>query len=206
VFIFVVRYKQSEDNVFQALRPDTLETAREYVDTPLIEHQFGYLVAHENEAWRVDGLPRLQRRRYCGSDEVLNFVEKLQKDAQPLTMVDVLRLQDEYRHNTTRIRKEMKSMAKKENGEATEAKEKKAKKETAEGGGERAARFAPNPKAKLEKLVDKNPRQEGSDGYKSFELIKNGMTVAKYQENGGELRFLKTEVAKGRVKLIEPAA
>lgn len=54
---------------------------------------------------------------------------------------------------------------------------------------------------KLKKLVDKNPRREGTHGYKSFSLISNGMTVEKYLEKGGRMNDLNWDIKHKYVEL-----
>lgn len=207
MLIFVVHYRESERNEFECWRPDSRETAVEFVDTPLKDHACGYLLTQGNATWDLNGVPKLQRRAFCGSDKVEDFVKKVEAEAKPLTSADVLRLHDERRDYINRIRKEAKMAAKEAKApKEPKAKKEKAPKETNGEARERAARFAPNPKAKITKLVDANPRKEGSKAHKSFALIRNGMTVEKYVEAGGKLPNLKKEVSKGRVKLEEPAA
>lgn len=50
-------------------------------------------------------------------------------------------------------------------------------------------------------LVDENPRREGSAGYDNWKLIKKGMTFEQYVEKGGEVGKLRTEIARGNLKV-----
>lgn len=53
----------------------------------------------------------------------------------------------------------------------------------------------------LVKLVDKNPRRDGTIGHKTFSIIKNGMTVEQVQEKGGRLKDIHWDLNKGYLKL-----
>lgn len=53
----------------------------------------------------------------------------------------------------------------------------------------------------ITKLVDENPRREGSFGHKSFAVIRNGMTVEKYQEAGGRIKDLAWDIRHKFVKV-----
>lgn len=206
MFIFVVHYKQSEQNEFEVYHTPDVQLAKDYVDAPVVDHVCGYLItqgANGGTAWHMNGVPKLQRRKFCGSDTVTDFIEALQRASKPLTAEDVARLHELKRRHTSQTRKDEK-MAKASSASDGEDKKAKKEKKVAEPKGERAARFSPSAKAKIFKEVEKNPRKEDSDGYRSFACIKNGMTVEKYKEAGGELRFLKTEVKLGRVRIEEP--
>jgi hypothetical protein len=50
---------------------------------------------------------------------------------------------------------------------------------------------------KLYRLVDKNPRREGTCGWKSFALIKDGMTYEQYKAAGGRNSDLAWDIAHG---------
>lgn len=205
MLIFVVNYKESELNTFECYAPESPEVAHEFVETPTRDHSCGYLV----EGGQHHGVPKLQRRKFCGSDKAEDFIRRVQAEAQPLTSADVLRLHEERRDYINRTRKEMKAMARKKD-DAAEEKTPKAKKEkvSKETNGEakvRADRFSPDPKSKIKKLVDKNPRKADSVGYKNFEIIRSGMTVAKYKEAGGKMGYLKTELKNKTVELEQPA-
>ena len=54
---------------------------------------------------------------------------------------------------------------------------------------------------KITKLVSKNPRREGTSGFDSFNLIRNGMTYEQYLEAGGVRRDLEWDVAHDWVKV-----
>jgi hypothetical protein len=62
-----------------------------------------------------------------------------------------------------------------------------------------------NPKiaanAVIKKLVAKNPRRRGTHGYKSFAIIKSGMTYQQFIRRGGRNRDLAWDIAKNRVRL-----
>lgn len=77
-------------------------------------------------------------------------------------------------------------------------KEKKAKKAAAGDGAGRKSGFAGK---KLYKIADKNPRREGSHGFNSFALIKNGMTYETYIAGGGRLQDLTWDVKHGHVEV-----
>lgn len=53
----------------------------------------------------------------------------------------------------------------------------------------------------ITKLVDKNPRREGTHGFNSFALIKNGMTYEQYVEKGGRRNDLQWDVDHKFVKV-----
>jgi hypothetical protein len=55
---------------------------------------------------------------------------------------------------------------------------------------------------KIKKLVQENPRREGTHGFKSWEKIENGMSVALYLEAGGRMNDLLWEIKKKNVELI----
>ena len=54
---------------------------------------------------------------------------------------------------------------------------------------------------KIIKKVSDNPRREGTFGYKSFQLIKSGMTVEQFVKKGGRLRDLHWDVDHEYVEL-----
>lgn len=54
---------------------------------------------------------------------------------------------------------------------------------------------------KIHKLVDANPRREGTHGYKSFALIKNGMTYEEYIKAGGRPNDLAWDIDHKYVEL-----
>mgnify|MGYP005829755713 CR=1 FL=1 len=62
------------------------------------------------------------------------------------------------------------------------------------------------PTLKIVKTVDENPRRKNTFGYKSFQKIKNGMTVEQFIEKGGRLRDLHWDINKGYVKLSKKSA
>jgi hypothetical protein len=96
---------------------------------------------------------------------------------------------------TTAPSKPKKAAAKK----ATKAPAKKAAAKS-EGDGQRG-RKSKYSGMKLTKLVDKNPRREGTHGHNSFSVIRSGMTYEKYIEAGGRLVDLEFDVNKGYVKV-----
>jgi hypothetical protein len=51
------------------------------------------------------------------------------------------------------------------------------------------------------KLVDKNPRREGTEGFKSWNVIRNGMTYDQYLDAGGRNRDLRHDILKKRIEL-----
>lgn len=55
--------------------------------------------------------------------------------------------------------------------------------------------------SKIRKLVQDNPRREGTKGFKSFSLIRNGMDVIAYIEDGGRLNDLQHCIKKKYVEL-----
>lgn len=55
---------------------------------------------------------------------------------------------------------------------------------------------------KIQKLADKNPRREGTAGYKSWEKIRNGMTYEQYLEAGGRRQDLAWDIEHKYVKLV----
>jgi hypothetical protein len=52
----------------------------------------------------------------------------------------------------------------------------------------------------------KNPRKEGSHGYKSFSVITEGMTVRQYREAGGRTVDLAWDIKHGYLELEKVAA
>lgn len=79
---------------------------------------------------------------------------------------------------------------------------KRAAKKTGEGtGAGRTSAFAGKV---IRKVADGNPRREGSLGYKSWEILKNGMTYEKYIAAGGRRGDLAWDLAHGFVKLEKP--
>jgi hypothetical protein len=50
-------------------------------------------------------------------------------------------------------------------------------------------------------LVSDNPRREGTAGYRSFALIKDGMTVGAYLEAGGRMVDLRWDEKKKNIKI-----
>ena len=80
--------------------------------------------------------------------------------------------------------------AAKKSGRKTATKKVAAKKES-NGAAGRTSAFAGK---KITKLVKDNPRREGTFGFKSFALIKNGMTYEAYLEAGGRRNDLAWDV------------
>jgi hypothetical protein len=67
---------------------------------------------------------------------------------------------------------------------------------------------APGPKSKfsgkfLYKLVDKNPRREGTWGYRSWELIKDGMSYEAYKAAGGRNNDLQWDIDRKRIQMAD---
>lgn len=58
--------------------------------------------------------------------------------------------------------------------------------------------------AKIEKLVEANPRRVGTAGHKSWELLQPDMTVGQFLEAGGRMNDLLWDVDKLKLKLVEP--
>jgi hypothetical protein len=67
---------------------------------------------------------------------------------------------------------------------------------------------APGPKSKfrgkfLYKLVDKNPRREGTWGYRSWELIQDGMSYEAYKAAGGRNNDLQWDIDHRRIEVVD---
>jgi hypothetical protein len=77
------------------------------------------------------------------------------------------------------------------------AKKKSAKKAAPQGAG-RVSKFSGK---KIHKLAKENPRREGSIGFKSYGLIKNGMTYDQYISAGGRRQDLAFDLAHKHVEL-----
>jgi hypothetical protein len=54
---------------------------------------------------------------------------------------------------------------------------------------------------KLKLLIDENPRRKGTAGFKSWEKMENGMSVAEFLQKGGRMVDLQWDVKKGHVSL-----
>lgn len=54
---------------------------------------------------------------------------------------------------------------------------------------------------KIFKVAKENPRREGTNGYNSFKVIKDGMTYEQYIAKGGRLVDLNWDIEKGYVKV-----
>jgi hypothetical protein len=83
----------------------------------------------------------------------------------------------------------------------TTGRKRAAKKTTTTATGERAGRTSAFAGKVIRKVADANPRREGTNGYNSWELIKNGMTYEKYIAAGGRRQDLAWDLARGYVKL-----
>lgn len=83
----------------------------------------------------------------------------------------------------------------------TKGRKRAAKTTTAKGNGEAAGRPSAFAGKVIRKVADKNPRREGTHGYNSWELIKNGMTYEKYIAAGGRRNDLAWDLERGFVKL-----
>ena len=81
------------------------------------------------------------------------------------------------------------------------AKKKAPKKAKAEGGAKRK-RTSYEDGAKIEVLIEGNPRREGTKAHKMFALFRNGMLVKTYFENKGSAGALKKSIAKKWVKIV----
>jgi hypothetical protein len=75
--------------------------------------------------------------------------------------------------------------AKKKAAPKKAAKKKAAKKKAAKKKGTGAGRISQFAGKKIIKLVSVNPRRNGTAGFKSFDLLRNGMSYEKYIEEGG---------------------
>jgi hypothetical protein len=84
---------------------------------------------------------------------------------------------------------------------ATKTKTKRAAKKATATDGNGAGRPSAFSGKVIRKLVDENPRREGTFGYASFALIKNGMTYEKYIEAGGRRQDLAWDIERKYVKL-----
>jgi hypothetical protein len=67
--------------------------------------------------------------------------------------------------------------------------------------GERTGRPSAFAGKVIRKVATENPRREGTHGYNSWELIKNGMSYEKYIEAGGRRQDLAWDLERGYVKL-----
>jgi hypothetical protein len=76
-----------------------------------------------------------------------------------------------------------------------------AKKTTTTTTGERTGRPSGFAGKVIRKVATENPRREGTHGYSSWELIKNGMTYEKYIAAGGRRQDLAWDLERGYVKL-----
>lgn len=54
---------------------------------------------------------------------------------------------------------------------------------------------------KIHKLVSENPRKKGTEGYKSWDIMTNGMKVGTFLEKGGRIQDLKWDLERKRVEL-----
>lgn len=54
---------------------------------------------------------------------------------------------------------------------------------------------------KIKIIAAENPRRKGTHGFKSWEKIENGMTVAEYLQKGGRTNDLLWEIKKGHIVL-----
>ena len=61
-----------------------------------------------------------------------------------------------------------------------------------------------NPDLVIVKVSKENPRKEGTHGWNSWNLLKEGMTVAEYAAAGGRGNDLRWDIDKGFVTLEEP--
>ena len=91
---------------------------------------------------------------------------------------------------------------------ATKTKTKTAAKKTTTGGTKKertttggAGRESTYAGKVITKLVDENPRREGTAGFKSFAVIKNGMTYEQYIAKGGRRKDLAWDEAHKYVKV-----
>lgn len=57
--------------------------------------------------------------------------------------------------------------------------------------------------AKIYKAQNKNPRREGCKGYETWEIIKDGMTIAEFIEAGGERIHLMYDYGRGAVDITK---
>lgn len=196
MFILEVGYKKNELSTFKVWEVDDEELARAYVEAPVIDHVCGYFIRQVEGRWDFDGVPKLQRRLFCGSEHPGAFITKLRDVAVPLTAGDLEKLHADKRDFINSWRKDEKMT----NATPAEKPAKKAAKK--EGSGEKAPRFSPDPKLKIKKLTDKCPRHDGSKAAKNWELYKGSPTVAKFKELGGKAGFLKNDIKNGHVELV----
>jgi len=204
MLVFVVNYKESERNTFQVFAPESAQVCEAYVDAPLIDHACGYVIKKgETQEWTFDGVPKLQRQKFCGSPDPQIFIARLQSEAKPLTAAMVEQLHIDKRDYINRRRKEEKQLMANTETKPKAKKVAKPKAAKAANGGERAARFNPDDTSKIYLIENSEarPRREGGKGAKNAALYKNGLTVAKFKELGGKPSLLKTDIAKGRVEL-----
>lgn len=58
-----------------------------------------------------------------------------------------------------------------------------------------------DPKSKIVRLIEENPRRKGTKAHKNFNKMKNNITVASYKTSGGCLRDLRYSVDNGWIKI-----
>ncbi len=59
-----------------------------------------------------------------------------------------------------------------------------------------------DPTARIELIVKKNPRREGTSVHANYAIYKTGMTVKKYLEKGGIAGCLRTDIKRENIRLI----
>ena len=100
--------------------------------------------------------------------------------------------------------KAKKAAAKKASAKAKKAAAKKAPAKAKKAKGDSPGRGRPSTidqKAKIQILVKKNPKREGTKGHQQFALYKQKMTVAEFMEVGGDPRTLHWDIKKEYISL-----
>lgn len=154
--------------------------------------------------------------KHSGSTQIAKFASRetaVQKCSQLKQAMDELKSRSAAVSTASSkaagVRKAKATMKKETKTAKTAAKGKAKSKTAAAKGGKAAKKTSGGRNGSLAGMViykktDKNPRREGSIGFKSFALIRNGMTYNQYIDAGGRNKDLRWDEEHGFVE-IKPA-
>lgn len=131
------------------------------------------------------------------SDDPFEAIKRVVKltTGEDITMAQAEKTREKSKTSSKKSRKDRttKASAKKSGGRKSRG----SKKAAANGAG-RTSQFAG---LRIVRLQKENPRREGSEGWKSWNVIKKGMTYEEFIKAGGSAGSLRKEVANGRIKM-----
>ena len=146
-------------------------------------------------SWYNENSGSTQIRKFSNRATAVSFCAKLKKALDEMSSRIV---SFTTQHQTQQQQKENTTMSKK--SKTAKGKSVKAKKSTGAKGGRKFALLDHT----IHKLVDKNPRREGTEGFKTWQAIKSGMTYRSAIDAGARNKDIRHDVNQGNLELRAP--